>query len=72
MGEKLLLLYSSVVTPFCQVFSVPIGGMCSRQPIAIGGSGSTYVYGYVDANFKPGMNQQECMEFVTNSKCENY
>lgn len=42
--------------------------MLVRQPVAIGGSGSTYVYGYVDANFKVGMKQAECVEFVKNSK----
>ncbi|XP_071451234.1 proteasome subunit beta type-6 [Hetaerina americana] len=50
-----------------QVYSVPIGGMCMRQPISIGGSGSTYVYGYVDANFKPNMTKKECVQFVTNT-----
>jgi 20S proteasome subunit beta 1 len=51
-----------------QVYCVPIGGMCIRQPISIGGSGSTYVYGYVDAHFKEGMARDECKKFVTNSK----
>ena len=51
-----------------QVYAVPIGGMLIRQPIAIGGSGSTYVYGYVDANYKPGMSQEDCVNVVTNGK----
>ncbi|XP_051172205.1 proteasome subunit beta type-6 [Leptopilina boulardi] len=50
-----------------QVYSVPIGGMCVRQPISIGGSGSTYVYGYVDANYKPNMTRDECVELVQNT-----
>ncbi|KAG8236443.1 hypothetical protein J437_LFUL016970 [Ladona fulva] len=50
-----------------QVYSVPIGGMCVRQPISIGGSGSTYVYGHVDANFKLNMTKKECLQFVTNT-----
>lgn len=50
-----------------QVYSVPLGGMLLRQPVSIGGSGSTYVYGYVDANFKEGMNKEQCVDFVTNS-----
>lgn len=54
-----------------QIYSVPIGGMCVRQPVSIGGSGSSYVYGYVDANFKPKMSQEDCVKFVTNSKFEN-
>lgn len=52
-----------------QVYSIPIGGMCVRQPVSIGGSGSSYVYGYVDANFKQGMTQEECVNFITNSEC---
>ncbi|XP_077294832.1 proteasome beta1 subunit [Arctopsyche grandis] len=48
-----------------QVYSVPVGGMCVRQPCSIGGSGSSYVYGYVDANFKEGMTEKEAVDFVT-------
>jgi len=47
-----------------QVYMVPLGGMCVRQPVAIGGSGSTYVYGYVDAKYKTGMTSEECQKFV--------
>ena len=50
-----------------QVYSVPIGGMCVRQRISIGGSGSTYVYGYVDANYKPNMTKDQTIELVQNS-----
>ncbi len=50
-----------------KVFTIPLGGMLVRQPIAIGGSGSTYVYGYVDANYKPGMSEEECVKLVANS-----
>ena len=28
------------------------------------GSGSTYVYGYIDANYKPNMTKQEAKEFL--------
>jgi len=50
-----------------QVFSIPLGGMCVRQPFAIGGSGSTYVFGYVDSNFKKNMTKDECIQFVLNT-----
>lgn len=50
-----------------QVFTIPLGGMVKRQPFSIGGSGSTYIYGYVDATFKPNMTKQECLKFVANS-----
>jgi 20S proteasome subunit beta 1 len=48
-----------------QVYSIPIGGMCVRQQVSIGGSGSSYVYGFVDANYKPGMTKEECVKFIT-------
>ncbi|KAF0884465.1 PSB9 protein, partial [Crocuta crocuta] len=42
-----------------------LGGMLTRQPFAVGGSGSTYIYGYVDAAYKPGMSPEECRSFTT-------
>jgi len=50
-----------------QVYSIPIGGMCVRQPISIGGSGSTYLYGHCDNTFKKGMSKEECIKFVANA-----
>lgn len=50
------------------VWNVPLGGSLHRQPFAIGGSGSTYIYGYCDATYRDGMNQEECIEFVKNCK----
>ena len=41
------------------------------MPVAIGGSGSTYLYGYVDANYKPGMSKEECLKFIANGKVTN-
>ncbi|KAE8585184.1 hypothetical protein XENTR_v10021240 [Xenopus tropicalis] len=41
-----------------------LGGMITRQPFAIGGSGSTYIYGFVDSTFKPGMSREECETFA--------
>ncbi|XP_072035789.1 proteasome subunit beta type-6-like isoform X1 [Amphiura filiformis] len=49
-----------------KVYSIPLGGMISHQPVAIGGSGSTYMYAYVDKTFKEGMTKEQCMEFVAN------
>jgi 20S proteasome subunit beta 1 len=50
-----------------QVYTIPLGGMVVRQPVAIGGSGSTYVFGYVDSQFKPKMQKEECVKFVSNT-----
>ncbi|XP_032998349.1 proteasome subunit beta type-9 [Lacerta agilis] len=44
-----------------------LGGMLTRQPFAIGGSGSTYIYGYVDSAYKPGMSREECRQFTMNA-----
>eukprot|EP01133_Synstelium_polycarpum_P017758 gene17758-21181_t len=49
------------------VHNISLGGSMVRQPFAIGGSGSTYIYGYCDSKFKPQMTKDECVEFVTNS-----
>ena len=32
------------------------------------GSGSTYIYGYCDANFRLGMTREECLTFVKNGR----
>jgi 20S proteasome subunit beta 1 len=50
------------------VYSIPLGGGLFRQPWAISGSGSTYVYGYCDATFKDGWGRDETVQFVKNSK----
>jgi hypothetical protein len=51
------------------VYNIPLGGGIFRQPWAIGGSGSTYVYGYCDATYQDGWGRDETVEFVKNSTC---
>lgn len=46
------------------VYNIPLGGMLQRQPFTIGGSGSSYIYGFCDANYKKGMTREECEDFV--------
>lgn len=46
------------------VFALPLGGALVKQDWAIGGSGSTYVYGFIDANYRRNMTKEECQEFV--------
>jgi len=46
------------------VYCVPIGGMCVRQPMTIGGSGSTYLYGMMDLKYKKDMEKDECVDLV--------
>jgi len=47
-----------------QVYSCPLGGLLVRQAVALGGSGSTYIWGYLDNNYKPNMTKQECIDLV--------
>lgn len=39
-----------------------------KSPMALFGSGSSYVFGYADANFKPNMTREECRKFVLNGE----
>ncbi|XP_064409080.1 proteasome subunit beta type-6 [Latimeria chalumnae] len=50
-----------------QVYTVPMGGMLFRQPFAIGGSGSSYIYGFVDSSYRAGMTKEECLQFTANA-----
>ena len=38
--------------------------MVIRQSCTIGGSGSSFIYGYVRENFKEKMEKEACVEFV--------
>ncbi|KAK0563547.1 Proteasome subunit beta type-1 [Tilletia horrida] len=49
------------------VYNVPLGGGVFKQPWAIGGSGSAYIYGYCDSNFRSGWNREQTLEFVKNA-----
>jgi len=35
----------------------------------MGGSGSTYIYGYADATYKENMTKEEALQFCANCKC---
>jgi len=49
------------------VYNIPLGGSLHEQPFAIGGSGSTYIYGYCDSIYRDGMSREECEQFVINA-----
>jgi 20S proteasome subunit beta 1 len=53
-----------------EVYSIPLGGSLHKQRYAIGGSGSTYIYGYCDANFKDNMSEEEAVLFVKGALSE--
>jgi 20S proteasome subunit beta 1 len=50
-----------------QVYSIPLGGSLHKHPFAISGSGSSYIYGWCDANWPSDrlMEQEEAVRFVT-------
>ncbi|ORY81558.1 20S proteasome subunit beta 1 [Protomyces lactucae-debilis] len=47
-----------------EVYSIPLGGSLHKQDLALSGSGSSYIYGYCDANFRTGMTEQEAIDFL--------
>jgi 20S proteasome subunit beta 1 len=53
-----------------QVYSIPLGGSLHKQSYAIGGSGSTYIYGYCDANWKEGFEEADAVDFVKGALAE--
>jgi 20S proteasome subunit beta 1 len=53
-----------------QVFEIPLGGLLMPLPYAIGGSGSSYIYGLMDAEYREGMSKDECKAFV--KKCVSH
>lgn len=52
------------------VYSIPLGGSLHKGPYAIGGSGSTYIYGYCDAYWKEDMTEEEGIKFVKGALAE--
>lgn len=52
------------------MYSIPLGGSLHKQKYAIGGSGSTYIYGYCDANWKDDMTEEEALNFVKGALSE--
>ncbi|OAF68397.1 hypothetical protein A3Q56_03858 [Intoshia linei] len=47
-----------------QIYTIPVGGMCLKQKFAIGGSGSTFIYGYMDTHYKDNMTKEQCIDLA--------
>ncbi|KAI5181465.1 20S proteasome subunit beta 1 [Nematocida sp. AWRm80] len=47
------------------LYSIPLGGSLIEQSYAIGGSGSIYISGICDKDFKENMTRDEAISFVT-------
>lgn len=54
--------YDNVKGP--QIYQVSIGGTILQLPMAISGSGSTYITGYCDEHYRENMTKEECLKFV--------
>ena len=48
-----------------QVYGCPIGGTIVREKWAIDGSGSTFIWGYMDSKFKEGMGREDAEKLVS-------
>eukprot|EP00996_Jenningsia_fusiforme_P002803 NODE_3620_length_945_cov_21.882812_g3325_i0.p1 GENE.NODE_3620_length_945_cov_21.882812_g3325_i0~~NODE_3620_length_945_cov_21.882812_g3325_i0.p1 ORF type:complete len:252 (+),score=53.28 NODE_3620_length_945_cov_21.882812_g3325_i0:54-758(+) len=46
------------------VYNIPLGGSKIKSDYALAGSGSTFMYGWVDENWKPDMSKDEAVAFV--------
>lgn len=46
------------------IYAIPLGGTILHLPFATGGSGSTYLYGYLDQAWKEGMTKEEAEGLV--------
>ena len=51
-----------------QIYSLPLGGACTKVKYSIGGSGSGFIYGYCDANYRENMTLEEAKTFIKNCK----
>eukprot|EP01025_Chloroclados_australasicus_P041946 TRINITY_DN4470_c0_g1_i8.p1 TRINITY_DN4470_c0_g1~~TRINITY_DN4470_c0_g1_i8.p1 ORF type:complete len:224 (+),score=36.20 TRINITY_DN4470_c0_g1_i8:198-869(+) len=50
-----------------QVYSVPVGGSLTREEWTTDGSGSTFIWGYMDSNYRKGMGKEEAKNYVRNA-----
>jgi 20S proteasome subunit beta 1 len=55
-----------------QVYRIPSGGSSFREKFAIAGSGSTFIFGYCDTQFKENMSLEEAKKFAINGKNIQY
>ena len=52
------------------VYLIPIGGSIHQQDYAIAGSGSTFIYGWCNENYKPEMEKDDCVQFIKTALSE--
>jgi 20S proteasome subunit beta 1 len=49
------------------VYQVAQGGSCLKVPFAVGGSGSMYIFGLIDASYQPNMSEEDTLTLVKKS-----
>lgn len=49
------------------VYNITLGGSMVKMNVALGGSGSPYIYGFSDSNYREDMSIEEGKEFVKNA-----
>lgn len=58
-----------------QVYEIPLGGAKFRSKYAVGGSGSAYIMGLIDHDYKENMTEEECLKFckkwVSHAMCRD-
>jgi 20S proteasome subunit beta 1 len=47
-----------------QVYAIPIGGTLVREPWTTDGSGSTYIWGFMDSEYRSDFTKEEAQDFV--------
>lgn len=50
-----------------RIFNISLGGSLMECDWAIGGSGSAFIYGYCDMNWRSGMSLEEGIRFIKNA-----
>ncbi|KAK9374516.1 nucleophile aminohydrolase [Lipomyces chichibuensis] len=53
-----------------EVYSIPLGGSMHKQDYAIAGSGSTYIYGFCNTQYKPNMTKEDTIKFIKSALTE--
>lgn len=46
------------------VFNIPLGGAMIQHHYAMGGSGSIFLYAWMDKQYRPGMTKDQCLQLV--------
>lgn len=54
------------------MYAITVSGTIVQQNISIGGSGSSYLYGFMDSQYKDGMTQEECENLVLNGMLKSF